>query len=268
MRKKFKRGITSRKRKIGKEIKEVFRGVIKFYKWQKIFVGLLIVLSALLGILYTVYDLDFTIARATVKSEVNATPSPTVSPTPAPTEEPKPRYKTVIEEKLIAKHTITCYGSSRNRNHNLANLARMINQYTGGKKGYVLLPGEKFDYFQIVGGQTKKKDGFLEAGMIIDEKPSSGIGGGVCQVTTTICSSVWKTKMKKGKKYLHAEKHSVKSTYIKPKRGDREATVAFASKKNFWFVNTLENPIRLYIKAKGGKTTAEIYERIEKRIEV
>lgn len=268
MRKECERGTW---RNIGKELKEFFQGTVKLYKWQKILVGLLAVLAAVIGF-NEAYDQvsEEKIARASMKPEVTASPipSPTISPTPAPTEEP-PRYKTVIKERLVAKHTIPNPASPAGRNHNLANLAKMINEYTGGKNGYVLLPGEKFDYFEIVGGQTKRKDGFVNGGMIIYGRPSSGVGGGVCQVTTTICSAVWKTKLKKGKKYLHAEKHSVEDiSYIKPERGDKEASVAFASKKNFWFVNTSKNPIRLYIKAKGGKTTAEIYERIEKRIKV
>ena len=268
MRKKFKRGT---KRKIGKELKEFFRGVIKFYKWQKIFVGLLILLAALLPILYNVYKFDFTIARAIVKPVVTASlsPTPTLSPTLAPTEEPKPRYKIVTKEKLIAKHTIPNPNSPAGRNHNLANLAKMINEYTGGKNGYILLPGEKFDYFEIVGGQTKEEDGFVDAGMIINVKASSGVGGGVCQEICTIYSAVWKTKLKKGKKYLHAEEHSVEDiSYIIPKRGDKEASVAFNSGKNFWFINTLDNPIRIKVKTKGGRVTVKIYEKIKKRVEV
>lgn len=260
MRKKFKRGTW---RKIGKEIMDVFRGAVKFYKWQKIFVGLLIILAALLPILYHVYKFDFTIAGATVRPEVTASPTPTVSPTSAPTEEPKPQYKIVTKEKLIAKHTLYKEGSSVNRNINMRKAANIINAKT---KGYILQPGEKFKWSRVVGPTTAKK-GFLVAGTIKDGQPANDLGGGVCQVSSCIYSAAYDAGIIKKGKY-HAERHTLPSAYIHA--GDHEATVAVDHKpiRDFWFENTLENSIRIKVKTKDGKVTVKIYEKIKKRIEV
>lgn len=229
MRKECERGTW---RNIGKEIKEVFQGVVKFYKWQKIFVGLLIILAALLPILYHVYKFDFTIAGATVKPEVTASPSPTVSPTLTPIEEP-PRCKTVIKEKLIAKHTLYKAGSSANRNINMRKAANIIN---GKTKGFILQAGKKFKWSRVVSPTTAKK-GFVIAGTIKDSQPVDDLGGGVCQVSSCIFSAAYDAEIIKKGKY-HAEKHSLPSSYIQ--EDDHEATVAVDHKpiRDFWFENT------------------------------
>lgn len=162
--------------------------------------------------------------------------------------------KSVNKEKLIAKHTIT-HLSSSNRDQNLARAAEIIN---GDTKGFILKPGEKFSYIKVIGNPTIKK-GFKEAGEIRNHKPTTGIGGGVCQVMSTINSAIQKTNQKTDKKHLHAESHSIPSTYIKLERGDKEASVAYSSGKDFWFINTAKYSIRILVKAKKGNVTVKIF---------
>ena len=76
---------------------------------------------------------------------------------------------------------------------------------------------------------------------------------------STINSAIQKTDQKTDAKYLHAETHSLTSTYLNPSRGDKEASVAYSSGKDFWFINTLDYPIRIKVKTKAGNVTVQIF---------
>lgn len=155
---------------------------------------------------------------------------------------------------FLAEHTIT-HSSSSNRDTNLAVCAKIIN---GKTDGYILFPDEKFSYRKVIGNPDTKR-GFKPAGEIQNGKPSTGIGGGVCQVMSTINSAIHKTDLKTDDKHLHAETHRLTITYLNPSRGDKEASVAYSSGKDFWFINTLDYPIRIKVKTKAGNVTVQIF---------
>lgn len=166
---------------------------------------------------------------------------------------------TIVEE-LIAEHTIDNPNSGTNRNTNMAVAAQIINEATGGTEGYILKPEEKFSWLEVIGNTTEEK-GFKKAGVIINRKSVQDWGGGVCQVSSTINSAIQKTGQKTDKEHFYAQRHSLKSSYIKKERKDKEATVSFDSKVDFWFISTLEYPIRIQLLTDGGSVTAKIYKR-------
>lgn len=195
--------------------------------------------------------------------QIKKTPSATVSEIPEtvaavstaePPKEVLVQMNAIEPVVLLAEHTIM-HPSSPNRDENLAVCARIIN---GKTNGYILMPGKKFSYIKVIGNPDIKR-GFKEAGEIRDGEPVDGVGGGVCQVMSTINSAVHKTRLKTDVKHLHAEKHSLPSTYLNPAKGDKEASVAFSSGKDFWFINTLDYPIRIKVKAKNGNVTVKIF---------
>jgi vancomycin resistance protein YoaR len=51
--------------------------------------------------------------------------------------------------------------------------------------GELIAPGEEFSFNQAIGEITADK-GYVEAGVILDQTVGRGIGGGVCQVSTTV----------------------------------------------------------------------------------
>lgn len=182
-----------------------------------------------------------------------------VQATEKPKSEPEEKWvranMNVLEPVVfLAEHTIA-HSSSFNRDTNLAVCAKIIN---GKTDGYILFPGEKFSYIKVIGNPDTKR-GFKPAGEIQNGKSSTGIGGGVCQVMSTINSAIQKTDQKTDAKHLHAEMHSLTSTYLNPSRGDKEASVAYSSGKDFWFINTLDYPIRIKVKAKAGNVTVQIF---------
>lgn len=140
------------------------------------------------------------------------------------------RYFSFIEEPIVEYsnligNSIIHYKSSEKRDINMAVACSTIN-------GITLNPGEEFRWSKII-GQTTTEKGYLEATVIINEQPVLGLGGGVCQVSTTIYNSLFDTSMLVTERH----KHSIGSSYSK-----NDATVAHGY-KDFAFINTYNFPI-------------------------
>jgi vancomycin resistance protein YoaR len=71
----------------------------------------------------------------------------------------------------------TTYGGTPGRLHNVALVAKLID-------GALIAPGDVFSFNETTGARTLAK-GFEVAPVIINGELKSGIGGGVCQVSTT-----------------------------------------------------------------------------------
>jgi vancomycin resistance protein YoaR len=80
--------------------------------------------------------------------------------------------------ELITQTTTWFYGSSDARKHNIARSAS--NFY-----GIVVAPGEEFSFNRYLGTVTED-DGYEEGLIIVGGRTIKGIGGGVCQVSTTM----------------------------------------------------------------------------------
>ncbi len=142
------------------------------------------------------------------------------------------KYISFIEEDIsensdLLGNSIIQYKSSTNRDTNIAIACATIN-------GIMLKPNEEFRWSKIVGKTTKKK-GYLEAPVIINKKSATGLGGGVCQVSTALYNALLDTTIIPTE--LH--KHSIGSAYAK-----KDATVAYGH-KDFAFKNTYDFPIRI-----------------------
>src|SRR5581483_10959219 len=72
----------------------------------------------------------------------------------------------------------TIYGGDPNRIHNVQLVARLID-------GKLIAPGATFSFNGATGERSAQK-GFLTAPVIIDGEVETGLGGGVCQVSTTV----------------------------------------------------------------------------------
>lgn len=172
-----------------------------------------------------------------------------------PSASPVILYKTKIikKKKLLSKHTITNPNSSDNRNINMKMARKIINGKN--KKGYLLKPKDTFSWLEIVGNTTAEK-GFKIAPVIVDGKHAEGLGGGVCQVASTINTAVIKAGIS-----TNAKRHSVPVGYLGS--DDYEATVSYDSKKDLTFTNTLKYPIRIKVIAKGGSVTVKVFKIYE-----
>ncbi len=138
----------------------------------------------------------------------------------------------------IIGHSIIQYKSSENRDTNMKIACDTIN-------GLVLKPGDTFRWSKVVGKTTAKK-GYLTAPVIINKKTAQGLGGGVCQVSTTLYNALRDTSIIPDE--LH--KHSIGSAYA-----ENDATVAYGS-KDFVFTNSYDYPIEIV--AHSYKAVVEI----------
>lgn len=163
--------------------------------------------------------------------------------------EPERKFKQI--KLLLEEHTISNPSSGENRNINMAIAASLINRT-------ILQPEEKLLWSEKVGPTTKEK-GYKEAGVIKNRKSATDLGGGVCQVSSTLYSAVYDAGIIQEGKFF-AEAHTLSSPYIDPKV-DHEATVAVDHEPitDFWFENTLECPIEIEAWTEGGSVTVRIY---------
>ncbi len=129
------------------------------------------------------------------------------------------------------------------RNQNIATAAETIN-------GTVLLPGEEFSFNKVVGKRTTAK-GYKQAMVFKDGKDSVGIGGGICQVSTTLYNTV----LLGGLQIVERQNHSMPVGYIKL---GRDATVDWGE-IDFKFRNSSSAPIAICAQVHSGSLTFRIF---------
>ena len=135
--------------------------------------------------------------------------------------------------------------SDEGRNTNLRIAAENID-------GVILQPGEEFSYNKVV-KERSRKNGFQMAGVISNGKVIPGLGGGICQVSTTLYRIALQSNLKILERYNH-------SIYDGIQYADRglDAAVVWGA-KDFRFKNTLDTPILLTTSAGPGRVFAAIY---------
>jgi vancomycin resistance protein YoaR len=106
----------------------------------------------------------------------------------------------------------TIYGGDPNRIHNVQLVARLID-------GKLIAPGATFSFNKATGARTADK-GFLEAPVIINGEVTTGLGGGVCQVSTTTFNAAYEAGLKITERTNHA-------LYISHYPQGRDATVNY-----------------------------------------
>src|SRR5207244_4651915 len=83
---------------------------------------------------------------------------------------------------LVASYQ-TFYGGDPNRVHNVQLVSHLVD-------GHLIAPGETFSFNQATGARTADK-GFKVAPVIINGELKTGLGGGVCQVSTTVFNAAY-----------------------------------------------------------------------------
>src|SRR5581483_3083796 len=83
----------------------------------------------------------------------------------------------------------------------------------------LIKPGETFSFNKTTGARTAAK-GFLEAPVIVDGELTTGLGGGVCQVSTTVFNAAFEAGLPIVERVNHA-------LYISHYPQGRDATVDY-----------------------------------------
>jgi Uncharacterized vancomycin resistance protein len=148
-----------------------------------------------------------------------------------------------IKEKAIG-HYVTYYNSNnKNRSHNIALAAKAISNT-------VVFPGETFSFNRTVGPRTVEK-GYLSAAVIVRGELSEGVGGGICQVSSTLFNATDSAGLKIVQRYSHS-RHV---PYVMP---GRDATVSWDG-PDFVFRNEYNQPILIRAFAGSGRVFVSIY---------
>ena len=138
----------------------------------------------------------------------------------------------------------TSYGTSAaGRSHNIELATQSIN-------GTIIMPGETFSFNDVVGPRTEEA-GFQEAGTYVGNKVEPGIGGGICQVSTTLYRAVMRANIRSTER----TNHSMAVGYALP---GLDATVAYGY-LDYKFKNPYDFPIYIQGYTAGKVVTYNIY---------
>ena len=143
----------------------------------------------------------------------------------------------------IIGECVTNIGGSANRLNNIQLATAAVN-------GYVVQPGEEFSFNNIVGKRTPER-GFKAAPAFSNGETVLAIGGGICQVSSTIYSSIKDTDILVTERRAHGQPVS----YLP--RG-RDATVSWGQ-IDFKFVNNTMYPIRIEAEEENRVLSVKLY---------
>lgn len=132
------------------------------------------------------------------------------------------------------------------------NTGRTTNLQLAASKinGTVLMPGETFSYNQVVGARTIAA-GYKEAPIYVSGQVVDGLGGGICQITSTLYNAVLYANLQ----IVERSNHQFVPSYV---TASRDATVVYGS-IDFKFKNNREYPIKLVCSVSGGLATFQIF---------
>ncbi len=136
----------------------------------------------------------------------------------------------------LSSYTTYYSVEEKGRCQNIAVAAALVN-------GVTLQAYGEFSFNKTVGERTKEK-GFHDAKIIVNGEYVEGVGGGVCQVSTTLYNAA----LKSGLEILEYHPHSLRVSYIPP---SRDAMVSSGSDLRIF--NPYDTPVYLAAESfKGG----------------
>jgi vancomycin resistance protein YoaR len=137
----------------------------------------------------------------------------------------------------------TIYGGEANRIHNVQLVARLVDRK-------LIAPGSTFSFNQTTGARTADK-GFLEAPVIINGELTTGLGGGVCQVSTTVFNAAYEAGLNITSRTNHA-------LYISHYPQGRDATVNYPD-VDLQFVNDTDHWLLLRTFVGSSSLVVDLY---------
>lgn len=148
-----------------------------------------------------------------------------------------------IHNERIGQYLTYFNTRNKERSHNIKLATEAINNY-------VVFPGETFSFNEVVGKRTVEK-GYLPAPIIVKGELSEGIGGGICQVSSTLFNAVDQAGLEIAERYAHSRR----VTYVPP---GRDATVSWYG-PDFKFRNKHNQPILVQARTYGSQLIIRIF---------
>ena len=152
----------------------------------------------------------------------------------------------------VVESYTTTYGGTPGRLNNVQLVARLID-------GTLIEPGATFSFNETTGERTVEQ-GFQEAPVIINGELQNGIGGGVCQVSTTVFNAAFEAGLPISRRTNHA-------LYISHYPLGRDATVNYPD-LDLQFRNDTGNWLLLRTFVGSGSLTVNLYGTpVDRRVE-
>jgi vancomycin resistance protein YoaR len=145
-------------------------------------------------------------------------------------------------QEVVASYTTT-YGGTPGRLHNVQLVSQLID-------GALIAPGATFSFNGVTGARNADR-GFQEAPVIINGELQNGIGGGVCQVSTTVFNAAYEAGLPITARTNHA-------LYIGHYPLGRDATVNYPD-LDLRFVNDTDAWLLLRTFVSAGSLTVNLY---------
>lgn len=153
-------------------------------------------------------------------------------------------------ERVIASYTTSFATSGAGRKHNVKSTASTIHDM-------LLAPGAVFDYAAVI-KETEQAFGFREAPVILNGKLVPGIGGGICQVSTTLYNAV----LRAGLDIVERRNHSLPISYAPL---GQDATFA-SGYINFKFRNSTGKHLLIRTATEGNKLTVKLFGTLDPNV--
>ena len=186
--------------------------------------------------------IDRELAQELVKQVVEGGEAVTIPFTYSPAELTADVLQAKLFNATIGSYS-TSYGTSNaNRCANIANAAKRIN-------GKVLMPGDVFSFNATVGPRSVA-NGFYTAKEYVSGETVDGIGGGTCQVSSTLYNACIYSDLS----IVSRTSHMFPVGYCPL---GQDATVAYGS-VDYKFVNSMDYPIKITAVTGGYKLTVSI----------
>lgn len=159
-----------------------------------------------------------------------------------------------LYKDILAEVSTPLNNNTPNRRGNIILTCEKINET-------VLMPRDTFSFNQIVGNRTEDL-GFKPAPTFMDGKIVDSVGGGICQVSSTLYYACLLSDLE----IAHREGHSMCPDYIE--KPGLDATVSWGA-IDYKFKNSTDNPIKIlvwvegttvYVKLMGTKTNSNTVE--------
>jgi len=174
----------------------------------------------------------------------------------AATSAPEQKHRDEGRPRKIAAFSTSFAASGEGRAHNVEAVAQALDNT-------LLMPGDVFDFGSIV-AKAERERGFKEAPVIVSGKLKPGIGGGICQVSSTLYNAVLHAD---GIDIVERRNHSLPVGYL-PVGLDATFADGFI---NFRFRNATGKPLRIKAEVRNKIVTVKLFgamaENVEYRIE-
>ncbi len=129
------------------------------------------------------------------------------------------------------------------RYSNVSRAAELLN-------GLILMPGEEISMASATGPYTEE-NGYTEAGAYENGEVVQSLGGGICQVSSTMYNAVLFAELE----VTQRQAHSMTVSYVDP---GRDAAIA-GDYKDLKFSNNTASPVYIYAVVSGGTLTVTLY---------